>query len=44
VLSRPTDLEAAAESVRSSGYDVRSTDGEFTVADPWGIVMRMVAP
>jgi catechol 2,3-dioxygenase len=43
VVPDEADLSAVAESLRSSGYGAERTDAGFTVVDPWGIPVRIVA-
>jgi catechol 2,3-dioxygenase len=43
VVPDAADLSAVAESLRGSGYSAERTDAGFTVVDPWGIPLRIVA-
>ena len=41
IVPEEGEVEQAAESLRSAGYDVRSVGGECVATDPWGTALRL---
>ncbi|MBA3948891.1 MAG: VOC family protein [Acidobacteria bacterium] len=43
VLPRVDDVAAVAASIAGAGHDIHEEDGGFTVVDPWGTALRIIA-